>query len=168
MSFCPSRASQLREQLLPSGLVLVRRGPAPAWPPSREAAVLSTENVPQHLGRSERAPAAKLRHPGTDRFRDLVRLFRGAGAACGSLRLDSALMPPGDAQALNGLRPALSGHDEPVGPQADLAQQRAVQVRRRSMPAAKELASLRFCWNLFCAASADHASICACLACNTL
>src|SRR5206468_10589023 len=96
-----------------------------------------------------------------------ARLFRGACAACGDLRLYFALRAPGSVALVPGSD--LVRSDGVGRPRADLATPAARLRLLQSKPAAKEPASLRGSWRgPFCAASVVRASICACLACNTL
>jgi len=129
----------------------------------RAGARLPLQRASPRCAESERT--ARLRWLATSVRRDLARLFRGVCDACGDLRLYSALMAPASAVPLSGS--ALVRSDV-ARLRADLAKQATRLHLLQSKPAAKEPASLRSWQGPFCAPSVVRASICACLACNTL
>src|SRR6184192_3752080 len=163
MSSCPIRAGQWQEQLPLWEVVILQRGSPPVLELLRAAVPLPLQRASPRCAKSERA--ARPRWFATSVRRDLARLFRGVCDACGDLRLYSALMAPASAVPLSGS--ALVRSDV-ARLRADLAKQRPWQPLLQSKPAAKEPLSLRSWQGPFCAASVVRASICACLACNTL
>ena len=142
----------------------MQRGSPPVLELLRAAVPLPLQRASPRCAKSERA--ARPRWFATSVRRDLARLFRGVCDACGDLRLYSALMAPASAVPLSGS--ALVESHEVARLRADLAKQATRLHLLQSKPAAKEPASLRSWRGPFCAASVVRASICACLACNTL
>jgi len=142
----------------------LQRGSPPVLELLRAGVPLPLQGASPRCAKSERA--ARPKWFATSVRPDLARLFRGACAACGDLRLYFALRAPGSVALVPGS--ALVRSDEVGRPRADLATPAARLHLLQSKPAAKEPASLRSWRGPFCAASVVRASICACLACNTL
>src|SRR5437870_13766023 len=100
MSSCPIRAGQWQEQLPLWEVVTLQRGSPPVLELLRAGVPLPLQGASPRCAKSERA--ARPKWFATSVRPDLARLFRGACAACGDLRLCFALRAPGSVALVSG------------------------------------------------------------------